>query len=48
MSETLKVVSVLGEKKAATAALESQSSDNNMKFSQGHATSTSLAQVEAA
>ena len=49
MSETLKIISVLGEKeKAAKAASESQSPDKNMQFSQGHSKSTSLAHVGTA
>ena len=48
-SETLKIISVLGEKeKAAKAASESQSPDKNMQFSQGHSKSTSLAHVGTA
>ena len=49
VSETLKIISVLGKKKkAAEAASESQSPDKIMQFSQGHAESTSLAHVGTA
>ena len=50
VSETLKIISVLGKKKkkAAKAASESQSPEKIMQFSQGHAESTSLAHIGTA